>query len=204
MRNPLYYAIALLTGVVVLLGYFIRLEILLNIRSVLLGWAGILMAVALLVGLVNLFSIHWNKIVAKQHGSINSLALILSMGLTLIIGGWFGLRHPFTLWILNNIQVPVEGSLLALLTVILLLAVMRFMRLKSGVGAFVFLFTAVLAGLASGPLFGLDIPGLSELRNWMLKIPVLAGTRGILLGVGLGTLAAGLRILIGVDRPYEG
>lgn len=204
MRNTLYFAMALITGVIILLGYFIRLDIFLSIRSLLFGWASILMAVALLVGLVNLFSVHWNKIVSKQRGSIYSLALVLSMGLTLIIGGWFGLTHPFTLWILNNIQVPVEGSLLALLTVILVLAVMRFMRLKSGFGAFVFLFTAILAGLVSGPLFGLDIPGLSELRNWILKIPVLAGTRGILLGVGLGSLAAGLRILIGADRPYEG
>ncbi len=203
MRNTFYFAMASITGVIILLGYFIRLDNFLNIRSLLFGWASILMAVALLVGLVNLFSVHWNKIVSKQNGSIYSLALVLSMGLTLIIGGWFGLTHPFTLWILNNIQVPVEGSLLALLTVILVLAVMRFMRLKSGFGAFVFLFTAILAGLVSGPLFGLDIPGLSELRNWILKTPVLAGTRGILLGVGLGSLAAGLRILIGVDRPYE-
>jgi len=32
----------------------------------------------------------------------------------------------------------------------------------------------------------------------------IAGMRGLLLGVGLGTLAAGLRVLSGVDRPYGG
>lgn len=204
MKNLAYIAIASITGIIILLGYFIRLEILLNLRSILLGWAGVLMAVALLVGLVNLFSIHWNKLVAKQRGSFYSLALILSMGITLIVGGWFGLTHPYTLWIFNNFQVPVEGSLLALLTVILVLAVMRFLRHKSDLVGYIFLFTAVLVGLVNGPLFGLDIPGLSELRNWMLKIPVLAGIRGILLGVGLGIMAAGSRILVGSDRPYEG
>lgn len=204
MKNPIFVAIASITGIIILLGYFIRLEVLINIRSILLSWAGVLMAVALLVGLINLFSVHWNKVVAKQSGSFYSLALILSLGVTLIVGGWFGLPHPYTLWILNNIQVPVEGSLLALLTVILVLAVMRFMRHKSDLGRYVFLFTTVLIGLVSGPLFGLDIPGLSELRNWMLKIPVLAGVRGILIGVGLGIMAAGLKILAGADRPYEG
>jgi hypothetical protein len=32
----------------------------------------------------------------------------------------------------------------------------------------------------------------------------MAGARGILLGVALGTVATGLRILIGADRPYGG
>jgi len=30
------------------------------------------------------------------------------------------------------------------------------------------------------------------------------GARGILLGVALGTLTTGLRILFGADRPYGG
>jgi hypothetical protein len=35
------------------------------------------------------------------------------------------------------------------------------------------------------------------------SLPV-AGARGILLGVALGSLTTGLRILIGADRPYSG
>jgi hypothetical protein len=31
-----------------------------------------------------------------------------------------------------------------------------------------------------------------------------AGARGILLGVALGTLTTGLRILFGTDLPYKG
>lgn len=204
MKNPFYLAVASGTGVVILLGYFLHLDTLASIRSILLGWAGILMAVALLAGVVNLFSVHWRKMTAGQSGGFYSLILILALVMTLIIGGWLGPAHPYTLWILNNIQVPVEGSLMALLTVILVLASMRLLQRRSDLNAFVFLFTAVLIILISGPLFGLDIPGLPELRNWILKVPALAGTRGILLGVGLGVLAAGMRILVGTDRPYEG
>jgi len=32
----------------------------------------------------------------------------------------------------------------------------------------------------------------------------VAGARGILLGVSLGVIATGVRILIGSDRPYGG
>jgi hypothetical protein len=31
----------------------------------------------------------------------------------------------------------------------------------------------------------------------------MAGARGILLGVALGTVATGLRVLLGIDRPYS-
>ena len=39
--------------------------------------------------------------------------------------------------------------------------------------------------------------------RWGVGLPV-AGARGILLGIALGSLTAGLRILMGADRPYSG
>jgi hypothetical protein len=43
---------------------------------------------------------------------------------------------------------------------------------------------------------------LPIIKDWILNVPTLAGVRGILLGVALGTIATGLRILLGADRPY--
>jgi hypothetical protein len=45
-----------------------------------------------------------------------------------------------------------------------------------------------------------------DLNNIVLainRLPV-AGARGILIGVALGSLTMGLRILLGADRPYGG
>ena len=36
-----------------------------------------------------------------------------------------------------------------------------------------------------------------------MTVPALAGTRGIILGVALGTVVTGLRLLMGIDRPYS-
>ena len=60
----------------------------------------------------------------------------------------------------------------------------------------------VLIGTITIPY--LDIPGLYELRSWIVKVWATAGARGILLGIALGTIATGLRILMGTDRPYSG
>jgi hypothetical protein len=204
VRNPIYTAIAIAVGLVVLSGYFLELEILVNLRIVLLEWATILVAVALLVGVVNLFTVHWRKTSTEPQNRTNSIVLIVSMAITLGVAGWFGPTHPSSMWIFNFIQVPIESSLLAILSVVLILAGVRLLRRKPNLLSIVFIGTAVVILLMSGPLFGIDLPGLADLRIWIGKVPVVAGARGILLGVSLGIVAAGLRILMGADRPYGG
>jgi hypothetical protein len=59
----------------------------------------------------------------------------------------------------------------------------------------------VLIGTAPLPVIG-QIQLLVDMRQWLANGPALAGARGLLLGVALGTIATGVRILMGVDRPY--
>jgi len=47
-----------------------------------------------------------------------------------------------------------------------------------------------------------NIPFVDWALDAIHTLPV-AGARGILLGVALGSLMAGLRILFGVERPYS-
>jgi len=52
-----------------------------------------------------------------------------------------------------------------------------------------------------------ELPGLygpQSLPSLLAGIPAVAGARGILFGVALGTVATGLRVLMGADRPYGG
>jgi uncharacterized membrane protein len=67
-----------------------------------------------------------------------------------------------------------------------------------------FLLTAVFLLLGSATLpFG-DIPLVGTLARWVTQVWVLGGVRGILIGVALGALTTGLRVLFGADRPYGG
>jgi hypothetical protein len=48
------------------------------------------------------------------------------------------------------------------------------------------------------PVFG------TLVHPWITQVIALGGARGILIGVALGTLTTGLRVLFGADRPYGG
>jgi hypothetical protein len=57
----------------------------------------------------------------------------------------------------------------------------------------------LLGQVPAGSLLWEEFPLIKE---WVLRVPTMAGARGILLGVALGIIATGLRILLGADRPY--
>ena len=202
VRNPLYPAIAIGVGIVVLLGYFLQIELLVNVRIIFLEWATILIGVALLIGVINLFIVHLNKAISDHPSRYNSIALLVGLILTLLVVGWFKPTHAVSVWIFKYIQIPIESSLVALLSIVLIYSGVRLLRRKPNLLTIVFLATTVVILLVSGPLFGIEIPGLAALRIWIGKVPAVAGARGILLGISLGIIAAGLRILMGADRPY--
>jgi hypothetical protein len=62
---------------------------------------------------------------------------------------------------------------------------------------------AVVVLVGSVPFTQIISPLIPETKEWIVNVPALAGVRGILLGVSLGIIATGLRVLTGLDRPYS-
>lgn len=208
LKFPLSAAIAIGVGVIVLAGYFFEYPRVVLLQQVLLQWSVILAAVALLVGVVNLLRVHSRKIAGRQKGWIYSVILILFLVVTIVVGLLFGgPTNSWSLWIFDNIQVPVESSLVALLAIVLAYASTRMLRRRMNLFSLIFLGTALVMLLGTAPILGVEIPGLhgpQGLRTLISQIPSVAGARGLLLGIGLGTIATGLRVLMGADRPYGG
>ncbi len=207
LKGVLSTAIAIASGMLVLAGYFFAQQadgqdsLLTAIRLRLLNWAIILAGFAVFIGLINLFQVHFKKIQQKQKGSVYSLLLIISLAATFM----FGLVNPDQAQIVfTTVQLPTVKSLMALLAVTLTYASIRLLRRRLNLLSVIFLVTALLMLLGTAPLpFLGDIPGLSDwVRPFIAQVMAAAGARGILLGVALGTLTTGLRILFGGDRPY--
>jgi hypothetical protein len=195
--------IAIAAGVMVLLGYFFAGFA--GLQTLLLNWAIILIGFATLVGVFNLITVHTDKIRRAEKGSIYSALLVIGLVATLLFGLILRPQHPAMRVILNGIIFPVEATLMGLLAISLLYAAIRLLRRRADVMSIFFVLTAsvILLGSATLP-FG-DVPIIGTLiRPWVTQIWALGGSRGILIGVGLGALVTGMRVLFGIDRPYGG
>jgi hypothetical protein len=204
LRTPAFAIIAIVVGATVLLGYFIQIPIVQELRATILNWALILTAVVLLVGILNLLLVHLKKIRTEDKNTFYSLFLIIALSITFLIALVFGPDSAWSVFIYDHILLPVETSLIALLAVVLVYAVARiFWR---GITLFNLVFAATVLFMLAVPalLSWISLPWLNQLHNLVTQIPALAGSRAILMGVALGVIATGLRILIGADRPYEG
>ena len=196
-------AFAIAAGLIVLLGYFFP-DQLGDLRVLLLDWAVIIAGVAVLVGIFNMAAVQMEKFRSRQKGGAYGLLLVISLLITFFVAGvWLGPEHPGMLLAVNAIIVPVETSLMAILVVTLIYASIRLLRRRLDVMSVVFLATAVIFLILTMPTpFG-PFPGDQAMLAF-LEMFSGGGARGLLIGIALGTLLTGLRVLFGVDRPYGG
>lgn len=205
MKNPFSTLIAILTGLIVLVGFFLKIPILVEIRSLVLEWAVIVAAIAVFIGVFNLISVNNTRLSSGYKGGFYNVVLMVSLLVTFGLGLFLKTDNPIITLIFYSVQVPIEKSLMALLAVTLLLASLRLLQKQRSLFAYLFLGTTlvILLGIAPLPFGELPFFG-SVLRPFIAQVLAAAGARGILLGIALATVTTGLRVLFGADRPYGG
>ncbi len=216
-KSPVSTSLAIGVGIVVLLGYFFGSDpsgeatTLGLLRGFLLQGAIVWAAVAMLVGIFNLASVHLAKIRTNEEAPY-SFILLITLIITLGIG-LYDIVETFTQgelnfkrssWVFNYIQLPIETSLMAVLAISLTYAAARLLARRLNLISVVFVGVVLMLLIGAVPQVAAQAPLLAEIRQWILRVPTMAGARGILLGIALGTIATGVRILTGSDRPYRG
>jgi len=201
-RQLIPVALAIGVGVIVLLGQFISNGTLDAIVGGLIAWGVIVAAFALLLGIANMVLVHTRRIVARDAQmpfSILILASAIVVFLFVLPSGGGGAPAQ---WILRYLYQPLEGAFLALLVFFIGTAVFRALRVRTWEMA-LFAISAVGVLLGSAPFMQVLAPIFPTAKDWVVNVPALAGVRGLLLGVALGIIATGLRLLSGIDRPYS-
>lgn len=192
----------LTTTIAVSAGGIVFLDLFLDtgVRFFLMLWASVVVAFALLLGMVNLFRTHLDKIRDKQKGWFYSAVLIISFALTLIVGR-AGPDSAGGQTVFDYVLRPLESTFFALTAFFMASAAYRAFRIKD-FESFLLVAFAIIVLLGQVPAGFYLWPDFPLVKEWVLRVPTLAGMRGILLGVALGTIATGLRILLAADRPY--
>ncbi len=192
-------AVAIGVGIIMLLDVFFMNPVLDGLGSAFREWTIILTAFALLLGLYNLLLVHLARLVRRHEPGFGYSAVVLVTFVIVVTAGmWFGLPSAQMQWIFNYLYSPLQATFLALVAFLLATAAYRSLRARS-LETGLMLAAALIVFLGQMPLS----EGLAGVRQWILEVPSTAGVRGILLGVGLGVMATGLRLIVGLDRPYS-
>jgi hypothetical protein len=206
--------LAVVSFLVVLTGYLVpEYQVFADLRDELVKWAVIVAAFAFLLGILNILRVHSGHMLRRQPGWAYSLVLLFVMVvaalppiLHIVLGDRLTpasskLLDDGTSAIFNYIISPSGASLAALMVFTLTLAAFRLLRARRSPATVLFLAVVVVVLLGTTPFVGLE--QLANVRDWIANVPGMAGMRGLLLGVALGTLITALRVLLTIERPYS-
>ena len=205
MKRQVPLAICFLTGLFFALQYFSPHPVLAFFYARLLNWQIVIGFFALGLGLISLWITHLPKVMRQQPGwgyNAVTLAGFVSMAAFGLIWG----KAPGTpfIWMYNYLLNPITSTMFALLAFFIASAAYRAFRIRS-ILATILLVAAVIVMLGRVPLGDLISFGyFGKIANWLLNYPNLAAKRAVLIGVGFGQAAVGLKILLGIERSYLG
>lgn len=194
--------VAMTVGLLVLADFFVNSDAVNALGLYLIRTASIVAAFALVLGMVNVVTVHLGNVSRQEKGWAYSVVLLVAMIITLGTGFLTGgpgstqMRQLF-----ETVLFPLEATLYSLLAFFVVTAAYRAFRVKS-LESGLFVTFAIIVLLGQVPIAVRLWDQLPVIKDWVLEVPALAGARGILLGVALGTAATGLRVLLGIDRPY--
>ena len=152
-------------------------------------------AVTIVIGIFNLLYVHLGRVV---RGAFFSIVMIASFGLTI----WWYVSKQGDTSLLAAVQVPIESALAALLFLSMVQGGARVLGKRADIWGLLFVTVLVVVLLGTLPIESLA--PVREWSDWLMEIPVSAGARAILLGIALGTVVTGVRVLLGQDRSYRG
>ncbi|MDI9528385.1 MAG: hypothetical protein QM233_00475 [Candidatus Cloacimonadota bacterium] len=206
MKKTIPLMIVILGGIVWVLWVFVPHRLLQDVfyYDFYVPWIRAMSPFGMLLGVISLCMMHTSKIRRKAPKWQYSFFFFAGFIITALAGFIGGTQKGgLYMWLFENMQMPMSATMFALLAFYMASAAYKAFRARSA-EATVLLVAAIVVMLAQVPL-GVKISKyLPDISQWILDVPNLASKRGILLGVGLGSVATTLKILLGIERSYLG
>jgi hypothetical protein len=194
--------IAFVTGFFMLGQYFVDVSLVNSIYRALLDYYQIIFAMTMIVGGLTLLQHHLRLTAKQDSGSFYSLVTVVAILFMVVSALIFGtdVNSPYQ-WAFTNMQAPMQATTFSLLAFFVASAAFRGFRIRSRTAAV--LAIAALLVLIGRNAFGEFLTeALPASAGWVLNHPSVAAKRGILVGIGLGSVATALRVILGIERTY--
>lgn len=207
IRRNLPLVITFIAGMLMIGDYYIKVPDFNKLVADWLKFVNVAATFAVVIGMVTLTRIHARRLSQHKEGWHNSLALIIALYGLLITGLVLGegkfTAHPTYAYWFNNLYVPLDSTIFSMLAFYITSASYRAFRARSA-EATVLLISAVVVMIGRAPIGPAIWSDLVPIVSWIMAVPNTAGMRGIVIGVALGVLSMGIRVLLGRERGYLG
>lgn len=208
MRTQIPLAITFITGLLIIIGFFVPHDPVGGVQSTFLQWFSIIVGFTMPVGLISLARSHTKRIIRRSPGFGYSVVLMIAMLATLVTCFYSGIKFkglhepgtPF-MWYYNNIFVPLSATMFSLLAFFIASAAYRAFRART-IDATLLLIAGALVMIGRVPIGDMVWDKLPVIADWIMEIPQMAAKRGILIGIALGMVVTSLRIILGIERTY--
>jgi hypothetical protein len=208
MKKEIPLAITFITGLIIIVTFFIPHQPLGTMQQRLLLWYSIVLGFTMLLGMDSLLRSNIRKIAKRSPGWPFALVLIIGFLGTLIVGiyTWATSESLLSLgssfmYVYTYFIIPLQATMFSLLAFFIASAAYRAFRART-MEATLLLITAAIVMLGRVPIGAEIWDKFPLIQDWIMEVPQMAAKRGIVIGVALGTIAMSLRVILGLERTY--
>ncbi|MBK8134862.1 MAG: hypothetical protein IPK52_03315 [Chloroflexi bacterium] len=166
-----------------------------GLSALLVQTAGVVAAVAVLVGVVNLLGVHLRR--TRRSGQALYSALLI-LAFVLVVGFSILPYGDEKRAAVDGVQIALETAFSGLVLFSLVYGAVTISNRRPSWTSLLFVLTVIVVLIGSLPIQAFQ--PVARIVEWLNAVPVDAGARALLLGIALATVIAGIRVLIGQGR----
>ena len=181
-------------------GYYLNVPVISAMNTELTTWIQIMASIALGTGFVAMALYHGRRISRKTKGYQFSF-LIFGAIIAMFVAMYAG--PEVRGWLYGEIYTSIATSVICFALFYEVSGAYRAFRVRN-LDALLLMVSGFILIIYFAPFYEFALPGFEAIPNWILNVPAMGASRGILIGVAIGTIAITIRILLGYERAYTG
>ncbi len=181
-------------------GYYFNDPIVTSVNTELTSWILIMANIALGTGFIALLLHHGKRISRKAKGYPFSYVIFGAIAL-MFFAMYAG--PEIRGWIYNDIFTSITTAVICFALFYEVSGAYRAFRVRN-IDALLLVVAGFILIIHFAPFYESVAPGFTVLPDWILNVPAMGASRGILIGVAIGTIAIAVRNLLGYEKTHLG
>jgi hypothetical protein len=178
--------------------------------KVLTDYAVIVVAIAAIVGGVDILRYHVNQFRKREGRQVLFSSIMIVTEITMVLFAFFALFTGVPIptqanfaWLYTYMYAPCDSAMYSILLFYMASASYRTFRARNP-PALLLLVVAFLVILGNTSLGEVIWGGFLPIKDWIMTVPNTAAFRPITIGLGFGIIILGMRLIIGKETTWMG